>query len=362
MTRRPGQTERSDSPLRIAVAGAGTIGRAHIGLIGASAECCLAAIVDPAPAAASLAAQAAVPRYRTLAEMLAADKPDGVIIATPNHLHVEHALACIAAKVAVLVEKPMAQTVDDADRLCKAVEASEARVLIGHHRAHSPILSTARELLLQGRLGKLVAVTGAALFCKPERYFSDAPWRRQLGGGPILINLIHEIGNLRSLCGDIVAVQGFASSATRGFEVEDTAAITLRFENGALGTFLVSDTAASACSWEQTSGENQDYASCDDEDCYLLAGTLGSLAIPTMRLRSYADPQKRSWFEPFLTSTTAVERQDPLALQLAHFCSMARGEVAPLVSSRDGLQNLRVVEAIARAIRSGGTVEVDRQH
>src|SRR5262245_4661195 len=60
------------------------------------------------------------------------------------------------------------------------------------------------------------------MFCKPDNYFEAGPWRRQPGGGPLLINMVHEVGNLRSLCGEIVAVQAFASSATRNFPVEDT--------------------------------------------------------------------------------------------------------------------------------------------
>ena len=98
--------------------------------------------------------------------------------------------------------------------------------------------------------------------------------------------MIHEVDNLRSLCGDIVDVQAFSSNATRGFPVEDTVAINLRFANGALGAFLLSDTAASARSWEQTSRENTGYAHYQDEDCYLISGTLGSLAVPTMRTKS----------------------------------------------------------------------------
>ena len=94
--------------------------------------------------------------------------------------------------------------------------------------------------------------------------------------------MIHEVDNLRAMVGEIVAVQALLSNATRGFEVEDTVAIGLRFANGTLGTFLLSDTAASPKSWEQTSRENTAYAACDDEDAYTLVGTRGSLGVPTM--------------------------------------------------------------------------------
>jgi predicted dehydrogenase len=158
---------------------------------------------------------------------------------------------------------------------------------------------------------------------------------------------------LRSLCGEIVAVQAFASSATRNFPVEDTVAISLHFANGILGTFMLSDTAAAPRSWEQTTGEDPAFSSYPDEDCYIVAGTLGSLAFPTMRLRFYADPARRSWSNPFESETIAVERADPLTRQLENFCAVIRGTAEPVVSARDGLQNLRVLDAIQRAARSG---------
>jgi predicted dehydrogenase len=271
-------------------------------------------------------------------------------VAAPNSLHVQNGLECVKHGVAVLVEKPIADSVEEALRLAEAAEAANVPLLVGHHRRHSPILAKARAIVEDGTLGPIVAVMGSALFYKPDHYFDEGPWRRQAGGGPILINMIHEVDNLRSLCGDILSVQAFGSSVTRGFPVEDTVAINLRFANGALGTFLLSDTAASARSWEQTSQENASYPHYPDEDCYLIAGTRGSLAVPTMRLKAYTG--ERSWWEPFHEEIIEVDRADPLACQLEHFCSVIRGERQPLVGGRDGVQTLRVTLAIHEAART----------
>jgi predicted dehydrogenase len=104
------------------------------------------------------------------------------------------------------------------------------------------------------------------------------------------VHLIHEVNNLQSLVGDIVRAQATTSSAARGFPVEDTAAMVFTFANGALGTFLVCDTAASARSGEQTSQETTSYSTYPDEDCYHLAGSTGSLSVPTMTWRSSPGP------------------------------------------------------------------------
>ena len=343
---------------RIAVAGAGLIGQAHMAVIQQNPACQLGAIVDPSPAAAALAQRAGVPLYPTLEALLAHDRPDGIILATPNPLHLPQALQCIAAGLPILLEKPIATTVAEGRQLVDAVARSGARVLIGHHRAHSPIMAKARQLVESGRLGRLVAVMGSATFFKPDHYFDDGPWRREPGGGPILINMIHEIHNLRMLGGDIVAVQAFKSHAARGFAVEDTAAINLRFASGMLGSFMLSDSAACARSWEQTSRENPAYASYDDEDCYVITGTLGSLSVPTMRLKTYPNPQASSWWKPFEVGSVDLVREDPLSRQMAHFVAVVCGEAQALVTARDGLENLRVTEAISQAAESGQVVEL----
>jgi predicted dehydrogenase len=342
------------NPIGIAVAGAGLIGRRHIELIRESDSCELAAIVDPAPAAAVLARDCGVPHYRTLGELFAARRPDAVIAATPNSLHAQNGIECAAHGVPVLIEKPIADSLADAEQMIVAAERAGIALLVGHHRRHSPILAKAREIVRQGRLGRLVAVAGSALFYKPDSYFSEGPWRRESGGGPILINMIHEVDDLRSVCGEIDAVQALASNSTRGFPVEDTVTIGLRFGNGALGSFVLSDTAAAARSWEQTSGENASYARYSDEDCYLISGIDGSLAVPTMRLKTVV--AERSWWRPMHEEIVVVERADPLALQLDHFCAVVRGEASPVVEGRDALQTLRVTLAIAEAARTGRIV------
>lgn len=354
----PGSRPAPGAPVRVAVAGAGYIGRAHIAAVQAEPGLLLSAVVDPSPGTAALAEQAGASHYASLDELIARDRPDGLVIATPNALHAEHARLGLAAHLPLLLEKPLTTTVAEGEALVDEIEAAAVPVLVGHHRAHSPIMATAGRVVESGQLGRLVAVTGTAMFVKPDDYFVDGPWRREPGAGPILLNLIHEVHNLRMLCGEIAAVQAVASNVVRGFAVEDTVAITLRFANGVLGTFLLSDAAASPRSWEQTSQENPAYPSYPDQDCYVIAGTHGSLGVPTMRLHTYHSDADRSWWKPFEVGVVDLVREDPIRLQMAHFGAVVRGEQTPRVTARDGLQNLRVTEAVAEAARTGRVVEL----
>jgi predicted dehydrogenase len=147
---------------------------------------------------------------------------------------------------------------------------------------------------------------GARCSSSPTTISTTARGGAKPGGGPILINMIHEVHNLRMLCGEIVGVQAFASRATRGFPVEDTVAINLRFANGALGSFMLSDTGCLRRNWEHTSQENKAYPTYADEDCYIVMGTGGSLSIPTMRSRPMTASKIVDWWKPFRTSVADV--------------------------------------------------------
>jgi predicted dehydrogenase len=149
---------------RIAVAGAGLIGRDHIRRLVESPTCELAGIVDPMPATRNLADEAGVPHYADLAEMLSADRPDGVVLATPNQVHVANAIECMDAGLPVLLEKPVADSLAGVDELLEAAERRNGVILVGHHRTHSPIMRLAVDTIRSGVIGQVVGVSGTALF------------------------------------------------------------------------------------------------------------------------------------------------------------------------------------------------------
>lgn len=327
--------------MRIAVVGAGQFGRKHMETIKNEQQCELVAVADPA-----YSGEKGFADYR---EMLDKAKPDGVIIATPNALHVPVGLACVERRVPMLVEKPIADTVSASNELVKAAERAKVPLLVGHHRRHNPIVEKAREVVQSGGIGRLTAVAALWLLQKPGDYFNVA-WRREPGGGPLLINCIHDVDDLRYICGEIAEVRALMSNSVRNFKVEDTLAVALRFANGALGTVTLSDTVAAPWAWEITSGEYTFYPQ-HPENCYFFAGTEGSLAFPQLDLWKYEG--QTGWYAPLYMKKISVEKADSQVRQLRHFCRVIRGEAAPRSSGVDATRTLEVVEAIRKAAMSG---------
>ncbi|OCK57891.1 Gfo/Idh/MocA family oxidoreductase [Bradyrhizobium sp. LMTR 3] len=340
---------------RIGVAGAGLIGRRHIDLVAASSDCALAGIADPSPEAKAFAEAQGIAWYGDHRALLEREKPDGMIIASPNALHLSMALDCVAHGVPALVEKPVTDTVAAALRLCEAARRSGVPVLVGHHRRHNPRINAIRDKVGGGEIGQLTAVVGLWLLKKPDDYFEVG--RREIGGGPLLINLVHDIDNLRFICGEIAEVQAMTSHKARGFAVEDTAGLLLKFAGGAIGTVTLSDATPAPWSWELSSGENGAYPK-QDQPCYLFAGTRGSLSVPTMELWSY--PDEGGWYAPLSRTAVDVPAADPLVEQLRHFCAVIAGREAPLISAKDATGTLAVVEAVREAAVTGNRVSPAR--
>lgn len=341
-------------PVKLAVLGAGLIGRRHAELVTTESGATLAAVVDPAPQAQEFAAAKGAPWFPSFAAMLAVERPDGVIIATPNQTHVAVGLEAIAAGVPALIEKPVADDVAAAERLVDAAERAGIPLLVGHHRRHNPLVRRAKEAIDAGRVGDVVAVHATCWLFKPAEYF-DVPWRREKGAGPVLVNLIHDIDLLCYLCGPIVSVQAMESHAQRGNAVEETAVALLRFASGALGTVTLSDTIVAPWSWEFTSGENPAYTRTL-ETCYMIGGTRGSLSVPYLDLWQHTTCP--DWWQPLVPERLPVNARDPLCQQIRNFCEVIRGTAPPAATGRDGLNALRVIAAIKQAAASGMPVSL----
>ncbi len=341
-------------PVRLAIIGAGLIGARHARLMQEEAACRLIALADPAPAAAELAAELDLPCYADFEDMLRDQKPDGVVVATPNQLHLSAGIACASHGAHMLMEKPVADSLEAGHKLIDAVKKSGVRMTVGHHRRFDPAAKAAREMLGAGEIGALQAVSATWVVRKHDTYY-EAAWRRTQGGGPVLINLIHDIDMLRYLCGEVASVYAELSNNVRGFEVEDTAAIIIRFTNGVLATVTVSDAAPSPWGWELATGENP-LMPMTGRNCYQFMGTEGSFGFPQIELWRHAEAGTSDWNHPIFPEKREVSHRQCLVDQLAHFCRMIRGDESPCVSGEDGLATLAATEAVLRSAESGSAV------
>ncbi|HEY8244583.1 MAG TPA: Gfo/Idh/MocA family oxidoreductase, partial [Casimicrobiaceae bacterium] len=346
--------------IRVGVVGAGLIGRRHIATAIASPDAELVGVADTLPADDPAVASLPCPYFRSHRDLLAQAKPDAVVIATPNRLHVPMGIDCARAGVAILLEKPVADTVEQACDLLREAKHANVPILVGHHRRHHAQAQEARRIIASGRLGTLVGVSLVWSTRKADAYF-DATWRRTAGGGPILINLIHEIDMLRHLVGEIATVSGRSSRANRGFEVEDTAAAVLTFANGALGTILCSDAAASPWTIEQGLGESPSFP-YSGENAYRIVGTAGALEFPVLRVWSYRDAAHANWNGPIAAEAVKTFDRDPYVEQVRHLRAVIEGRESPLVSGVDGTRTLAATLAVRASADRGVPVDLARDY
>lgn len=340
----------NNNPLNIVLVGAGLVGQRHANVIQALSGSSLAGIVDPSEAGGDFAKAAGVTRYKDLDTLLNAQKVDGVVIATPTNLHVQQGLSCVAAKLPVLIEKPIGVSTQESQVLVDASLSADVPIVVGHHRRHNPLIHEAKRCIDRGDLGDIRTIHSQCWFYKPDDYFEVAPWRTQPGAGPVSVNLVHDVDLIRYFCGNVTHVQAQRAPSVRGYDNEDLATALLTLENGALATITVSDSVVSPWSWELTSEEHPIYPNTR-ESCYRIGGNKASLSIPDLTLWSHKD--KPDWWTPIQSQALSFERSDPLVNQMQNFLNVIRGDEAPLVSALEGYRSLQVIEAIQVASLSG---------
>ena len=309
---------------------------------------------DHAPA---LAEQFDVPLYSNYHDLIDGGV-DGVIVATPNQLHLEVGAFFAAHGVHVLVEKPIADTLAAGTELCAVAKHHGVHLLVGHHRRFNSLVRAAGHVVAHD-LGQLLASSAMVTMRKPDSYY-EPEWRRSVGAGPVLVNLVHEVDLQRAVYGEIDRVQAAAWELARGYDFDDTAAVLLHFRNRALGTIVMTESSPSPWSWEASVSEGMGYHNAGRDHAQFL-GTEASLSFPSMTVWTYHPVDgEPGWRSPLHSKRVDVEPNDPYLDQIAHFARVVRGLEAPLVSGVDGLRSLAVVAAVMDAARTGQIVDVDR--
>jgi len=342
-----------ETPLRLGILGLGAIGQMHVRCAIGCDDIQLIGVADVDEQLRQRATPWGVPVHADLAALLNA-APDAVVVATPTALHAEHAVACMERGIAVLVEKPIADTAAAAEVMCATAQRHGAVLLVGHQRRHDPVLQVARASIERGDIGRVVWAHASATWFKPDAYF-DQSWRRQPGGGPVLINAIHDIDALRFLLGDVEEVQAMSSSTVRGHAVEDTAVLTLRFACGALATVTVSDCSVSPWNWDLSAREAAHYPAVD-EDAVYLGGVEGSLALPSLTVWHHEG--RKGWQEPLTRTRTMQRSHDPYLAQLQHLKAVIEARATPLCSGRDACTSLVTTLAALESARSRSPVSL----
>jgi predicted dehydrogenase len=341
--------------IKISVIGTGLMGLQHIKAINKSKKASLHSIVDISNNALDLSKKFSVPLFKDTKELLAKNKPDAVIVATPNQLHKIHTIGFLKSKIPVLLEKPISDNLVSAKKIIDSSKTYKTPLLIGYHRRYNSIVTKVKHEIESGKLGKIVSANIMCWFYKHKEYYKEK-WRIKKGGGPLGINLVHDIDLICYLLGSIKFVQAFTSNSIRKFKVEDTATINLIFNSGALCTLNISDTIVAPWSYELTAGENPAYPKTN-QSAYYIGGTKGSIQFPNLNSWSYKS--ERSWWKKILNKKiNAKTENNTLINQIDHFCDVVLKKANPKVNGNDGLISLKIFDAMLKSVKTGKKIKI----
>jgi predicted dehydrogenase len=304
----------------------------------------LAAVCDTRPERAEALARRYDARPFTRFEDVLADPAiQGIDLCVPHHLHAPLALQALEAGKHVLVEKPIATTVEDAERMVSLAEQRGLTLCVSEQYPFSPPFRRAREMIQAGEIGRIVTLRTHRVGYLEGIWLRDG-WRQNAavaGGGMLLDQGCHYTSIARMMAGEVEAVAAFTSNTRPDWIGDDTATLILRFRSGVIGEALY-------CWSTRTPHVGA--------ECYVY-GERGHLRInsgaPSLIL-----------YRPDLPGGQQIIMAEPqpmtvFARIIEDWVLAAQGQRAPTMPGREGLADLRVVMAAYRSARSGRVEPVD---
>ena len=226
--------------LNFALVGCGRIAKRHSELLGNRQieGACLTAVCDTNISnAKKIGEEFGVPFYQDMDIMMQNENIDVVVVLTPSGMHAENVVRLSKYGKDIMVEKPMALTLDSADDMINACDKNNCKLfVVKQNRFNVPVIKL-REALDSGRFGKLVLGTVRVRWARHQPYYDQASWRGTwaMDGGVLTNQASHHVDMLEWMMGDVESVFARSTTALADIEAEDTAVVTLKFKNGALG-------------------------------------------------------------------------------------------------------------------------------
>lgn len=332
------------------IVGCGMISRFHAAAIESVDGARLVGVFDPVPEAAERAAHAyGTRKFDSLEEMLACKETEAVCVCTPNGLHAPIALKALDAGRHVVIEKPMALTLKDADEIARAALRQNLCVSVISQLRFSPAIQAVKQALEEKRLGKVVSASLAMKYWRDSAYYASSNWRGTWamdGGGALMNQGIHGVDLLQYLAGPVCRLTAVCKTQTKKIEVEDSAAAVLEFENGAVGTLEGSTTCRP--------GYPRRLEICGD---------LGSVVLEEEDILRWDVPGEA----PTLPRHESRAATDPSAIdasgherQLRNVVHAIRGEEPLWIDAAEGRKPVEIILAVYESSRLGRPVELQK--
>ena len=326
--------------MKILISGYGSIGRRHLNNLKALGESDLL-LYRTHHSTLPEEEIRGLPVFTSLDDALQ-ERPQAVIIANPTALHLDVAIPCAQASCSILMEKPISHNLDRIAELQQALTAGGGQFLTGFQFRFHPTLQQVKNWLQQEVIGKVVSANSHWGEYLPawhpwEDYRNSYSARADLGGG-VVNTLSHPFDYLRWLLGDAEFLTATTSNHGLDLEVEDNADVLIRFARGA------------------TANIHLDYLQRPAQHTLELTGTQGRITWDnaTAIARRF-DPESGTWEEK--SPPQGFERNHLFLSEMTHFLRVARGEETPRCTLEDGIEAIRITEAVHRSAREGCLVK-----
>lgn len=339
--------------LRFALIGCGRIAKRHAELLAgrqiAGAE--LAAVCDVVPnKAEQFGTRFSVPWFEDMHRLMKSIRPDVVVVLTESGRHAEHVIALAEYRCDIMVEKPMALTLDDADAMIRACDAVGVRLfVVKQNRFNVPVVKL-REALEKGRFGRLVLGTVRVRWCRTQAYYDQDAWRGTwaLDGGVISNQASHHVDLLEWMMGDVDSVFARSATALVKIEAEDTAVVLLRFRSGALG-IIEATTAARPTDLEGSISLLGEFGSVE----------IGGFAVNEIKVWRFAtadagDEQVMARYSVNPPNIYGFGHQ----AYYEHVVDCIRNNKQQLVDGLEGRKSVELISAIYESIETGREVRL----